>query len=115
MDRTLRRETERLTALRSRPCLAAPTSLLDRHAEEVERRLSALRRTLTSRLDVESAALGRLGAQVRALSPAATLARGYAVVQRADASVVRSPKDVRPGEPLRLRVAGGDIAAQVAR
>ncbi|MCV2396400.1 exodeoxyribonuclease VII large subunit [Actinotalea sp. M2MS4P-6] len=113
LDRMLHRESERLAALRSRPALAAPTSLLDRHAEDVERRRSALRRGLAAVLDTESAALGRLTAQVTALSPAATLARGYAVVQRADGAVVRSPAEVNEGERLRLRVAEGEIAADV--
>jgi exodeoxyribonuclease VII large subunit len=51
---------------------------------------------------------------VLSLSPAATLERGYAVVQRADGVVVRSPAQAVPGTPLRVRVAHGEIAA-VAR
>jgi exodeoxyribonuclease VII large subunit len=52
---------------------------------------------------------------VAALSPAATLERGYAVVQKAaDGTVVRDPAEVAAGDPLRLRVAGGSVDA-VAR
>jgi exodeoxyribonuclease VII large subunit len=50
---------------------------------------------------------------VRALSPAATLERGYAVVQRADGVVVRTPGDVAAGDRLRVRLADGELAATV--
>ena len=46
-----------------------------------------------------------------ALSPQATLERGYAVVQQADGAVVRDPADVALTEPLRIRVAGGELRA----
>lgn len=115
VDRMLRREAERLAALRSRPALAAPLTLVDRHGEDVARRLAAIRQGLDRVLDAGAAELGRLHAQVTALSPAATLARGYAVVQRPDGAVVRRPEDVSAGDPLRLRVAHGEIAATVDR
>ena len=54
-----------------------------------------------------------LSAQVRALSPAATLDRGYAVVQRANGHVLRDPAEVAEGDPLRIRVARGEVAARV--
>jgi exodeoxyribonuclease VII large subunit len=41
------------------------------------------------------------------------LDRGYAVVQKADGAVVRSPADVSAGEALRVRLARGEIAARV--
>ena len=67
------------------------------------------------RVDAATAELAHTTARVRALSPAATLERGYAVVQRDDpaATVVRSPADVSDGDPLRIRLAEGEIAAKV--
>ena len=50
----------------------------------------------------------------RALSPAATMRRGYAIVQRTDGHVVRAPADVNEGDALRLRLAEGELAARVA-
>ena len=47
-----------------------------------------------------------------ALSPQATLDRGYAVVQHADGSVVRDPGDVALTEQLRIRVAAGELQAR---
>lgn len=113
VDRLLRRETERLAALRSRPVLARPEAMLERHGEEVTRLADAARRSLESVVVAQTAAIGRLSAQVRALSPAATLARGYAVVQRTDGAVVRRPAEVAAGDALRVRLAEGEISAAV--
>jgi len=72
-----------------------------------------LTRALEDRLVRDRLAVAHARAQVTALSPGATLARGYAVVQRADGAVVRSPADAAVGERLRLRLATGEIAAVV--
>jgi exodeoxyribonuclease VII large subunit len=52
---------------------------------------------------------------VSALSPAATLERGYAVVQRADGALVRNPAEVADDERLRVRLAGGRLPVRVDR
>src|SRR5699024_7553084 len=53
-----------------------------------------------------------LGRQVRALSPLATLERGYAVVQDADGTIIRSPDQPEIGQALSVRVAGGRFGAE---
>ncbi len=108
----LDRERHRLEALRSRPVLAQPElAIVDPRAGDVARDLQRARLALRHRLDRALDELGHTRARVRALSPAATLDRGYAVVQRADGLVVRSPDDVAAGDPLRIRLAEGDLAA----
>ncbi|KQX69424.1 exodeoxyribonuclease VII large subunit [Angustibacter sp. Root456] len=102
-----------LDHLRSRPVLAAPTTMVDQRREEVLAACSRARTAVSARLDRAADSVVHLAAQVRALSPAATLERGYAVVQRDDGAVVRSPDDVRAGEHLRLRVAQGEVRATV--
>ena len=52
-------------------------------------------------------------ARVTALSPAATLQRGYAVLQTDAGAVVRRPADVAAGDRLRARLAEGELAVQV--
>jgi exodeoxyribonuclease VII large subunit len=104
-------EQAALTHLRSRPVLASPTTMVDQRRDEVLAVRSRARTALGSRLDRAADSVTHLAAQVRALSPAATLERGYAVVQREDGAVVRSPDEVAAGERLRLRVARGDLHA----
>jgi exodeoxyribonuclease VII large subunit len=52
---------------------------------------------------------------VVALSPAATLERGYAVLQHEDGTVVRTGDEVTDGEKLRARVAEGQFTVRVQR
>ena len=74
----------------------------------------AVRRAVDQVILHEHTRVTGLAAQLRSLSPAATLDRGYAVVQTPDGTVVRSPDDTRTGELLRIRVTRGELAATVA-
>ncbi|HET8658952.1 MAG TPA: exodeoxyribonuclease VII large subunit [Micromonosporaceae bacterium] len=110
----LEREQHRLDALRTRPVLARPEAALQGHAEEVAALRDRAARCLGHRLERAGTELHHTLARLRALSPAATLARGYAVVQRASGEVVRRPGDVAAGERVRVRLAEGELAATVA-
>ncbi len=107
------RERAGLDALRSRPVLARPTTLVDVREHDVHRARDTARHSLDLLLSRAAGQTERLAAQVRALSPAATLERGYAVVQRGDGAVVRDPSEVAAGDPLRVRVARGELRAVV--
>nr|WP_246117422.1 exodeoxyribonuclease VII large subunit [Cellulomonas composti] len=113
LGQRLAREQAQLDHLRSRPVLARPQSLVEQHETRVLALREGARRALHHALAQGVTEVRGLAAQVRALSPAATLDRGYAVVQRGDGHVVRAPDEVSPDEPLRLRVARGEIAARV--
>jgi exodeoxyribonuclease VII large subunit len=118
LDRAVRamidREQQRLDALRSRPSLARPTTRVDTLAEQVSALRQRARRTVGHRLDRADTELHHVLARLRALSPAATLERGYAIVQRADdGAVLRDPAQVADGDALRLRLAGGELPARV--
>ena len=86
--------------------------VFDRRREALantHRRLDAAPRLLVERrrgrLDVSA---GKL----RALSPQATLERGYAIV-RGEAGVLRQAPDVQPGDPVDVQLARGGFAARV--
>ncbi|WP_370248923.1 exodeoxyribonuclease VII large subunit [Nocardioides sp.] len=110
---TLARERTGLAALRSRPVLADPATLLGRRAEEVAALRDRMRRSLQHRLDRAHDDVGHQRARVRALSPLATLERGYAVLQDADGVVVTSVSALAAGAPVRVRVADGRVHADV--
>jgi exodeoxyribonuclease VII large subunit len=57
--------------------------------------------------------LAGLEAQVRALDPARTLARGWSITRDADGRVVRSPDDVRTGDALVTTLAEGELHSEV--
>ena len=112
----VRRERDALASLRSRPSLADPMMALNRHREEGDRAAVSIRRDISHLLQRESQHVRGLRAQVSALGPSATLARGYAVVQvlprdGSEPEVVTSIDQTPPGSQLRIRVSDGSITA----
>ena len=88
-----------------------------RRALERERqRITATRERLTRApalaLERRRAALDHTAARLQALSPRATLERGYSIVRAGDA-IVRSTTAVAPGDALRVEVADGSFGARV--
>ncbi|CDQ45678.1 exodeoxyribonuclease VII large subunit [Mycolicibacterium neoaurum] len=111
----VRREAHIIEGLRSRPVLAHPLRALDARAEEIERARTTARRDINRMIAVQTDRLEHLSARLSTLGPAATLARGYAVVQVLDGSssgqVLRSTADASAGTRLRVRVADGAVTA----
>ncbi len=108
------REQHTLTQLRSRPVLARPLEAVTARATEIHRARAAGRRDITRLLTAESDRVGHLSARLSTLGPAATLARGYAVVQTLSGvapHVLHSVADAPAGTRLRVRVADGAITA----
>jgi exodeoxyribonuclease VII large subunit len=109
----LRHEQAQLTALRARPCLAQPYTLVDARTDEVTGLVDRSRRTLGHRLDRGADDVAHARARVRALSPLETLRRGYAVLQGADGRVVTSVDDAPRGTSLTARVTDGRLDLDV--
>jgi exodeoxyribonuclease VII large subunit len=107
------REQTGLDTLRSRPALAAPSSLIDARLDEAGLLRERARRSLGHTLDRAADDIGHQVARARALSPLATLRRGYAVVQDADGHAVTSVAALAPGEAVTARVADGRVHAVV--
>jgi exodeoxyribonuclease VII large subunit len=108
------REQRALAQLRSRPVLAEPLTALTARADEIHRSRLAIRRDITRLAATETERIGHLSARLATLGPAATLARGYAVVQavgQSESQVLRSVDDAPAGTRLRVRVADGAVAA----
>lgn len=78
-------------------------------SQELTRMGTSMRRAITRRIDHGRSDLAHLTARLVALSPAATLDRGYAVLRRADGTVVRDPASLGTGERLDARVAHGSF------
>ncbi|MEU9702666.1 exodeoxyribonuclease VII large subunit [Streptomyces sp. NPDC047981] len=118
-DRALRtvrglldREERGLAHALARPVMEHPQRMVEQREDELDALLARSRRTLGHLLDRADSELSHTRARVRALSPAATMERGYAVLQRADGSVVRSPEEVAVDEELRARVLAGEFTVR---
>jgi exodeoxyribonuclease VII large subunit len=105
----LERENAWLKGVRSRPALADPVREVERQAERVDALRQRARMSLGAGLTRGADDIAHTRARLLALSPAATLGRGYAIVQHADDGVVRSAADVAPGEALTVRFAADQL------
>ncbi len=111
----LEREQAWLEAIRSRPALADPVREVERQAEQVNALIQRARQSVDASLKRAGDDIAHTRARLLALSPAATLRRGYAIVQQEDASVVRSAADVSAGERLTVRFTEDHLAVIVDR
>ncbi|WP_405660672.1 exodeoxyribonuclease VII large subunit [Streptomyces sp. RK9] len=110
----LDREERGLAHALARPCMEHPHRMVEDREEQITAYVDRARRTLGHLLDRAESELTHTHARVVALSPAATLQRGYAVLQKKQGgAVVRAADEVASGEELRARVADGEFTVRV--
>ena len=98
---------------RSRPRIAAAWGrVLERDRARLARSREQLVVAPGLLVERRRAALDRSGVRLQALSPRATLARGYAIV-RAGGAVVRDARAVAVGEAIDVELASGGVDARV--
>jgi exodeoxyribonuclease VII large subunit len=103
-----------LEQLRSRPVLRAPESGIERRAHEVELLAARGRTTLERRTTRAAREVTELRASLRALSPGATLARGYAIAHVPGGVIVRDAAQAPDGAEVVVTVGRGSFAARSA-
>lgn len=104
----IERETELMAGLPERLRGSLRGRVASEAGETIALRERSARR-VRALVDAGLADLDHVYARIRALSPQATLERGYAVVRTENSTVVRTPGDAVG--PLRVRVAGGEFSA----
>ncbi|MDR1768494.1 MAG: exodeoxyribonuclease VII large subunit [Propionibacteriaceae bacterium] len=105
-------EAQWLLAVRSRPVIRDPAAGVDVHAEQVRQLAARARRSILLALSHESDHVGHALAQVRALSPSSTLARGYAILSKGD-TTLSSVAGVKPGDAVGAVLADGRLEFDV--
>jgi len=103
----LQRTYSRLSALHPRTRLP----LLAQRLNEQQQRL---RRAIEQRCERDEIRLRHLAHALHAVSPLATLERGYAILFDATGQVLRSAQHVAIDTPLRARLADGELALRVS-
>jgi exodeoxyribonuclease VII large subunit len=104
-------ESTRITNLMARPVMKDPFVLISSRAEVIMALKDRSHRSFAARLKLAKEELKQIKARVRALSPQATLDRGYSVVQLSNGEILTDPKRLKAGEQLRMRLAKGEAAA----
>jgi len=106
-------ENSKIANLAARPVLREPSVMITTRLEIITGLRDRAIRSFQSRLAIAQEELQQVTARVRALSPQATLDRGYAVVQLADGSIARESAVLKDGDKLRIRLAQGETSATV--
>ena len=105
-------ETEAALAATRRRLELAVSAQLERTRSRVERQHERLRAAPRLLLERRRASLDHAGARLQALSPLATLGRGYAIVRSAG-HALRAASAVQPGASLDVQLATGSLEATV--
>jgi exodeoxyribonuclease VII large subunit len=106
-------ESSKIANLAARPVLRDPAVMISSRLEIITGLRDRSIRSFQGRLAIAQEELQQVTARVRALSPQATLDRGYAVVQLPDGSIARDSAALKDGEKLRIRLAQGETSAMV--
>jgi exodeoxyribonuclease VII large subunit len=119
-DRSLRavsgrldREQNQIQRWAAHPGLADPSALIAAELQQIKDSRIRFAKSLAHHLQLASERLVSLKAQLRTVSPAATLDRGYAIVLNQNHHVIRASAEVSRGELLTLRLADGQVPVTV--
>lgn len=105
-------EQRNLDQLRRTGALQAAGERLTREGEGIARLRLDGRRALADRLSASQSGIETLRQRLRALSPAATLERGYAIVTNPRGSVALAPDDIPPGSDFTVRLRDGSFVGR---
>ena len=107
--------TASLTGLDLRLSRQSPVARVLRQKVALQVLSDRLDKPMLSFLSRQNVRLGRAGAGLDALSPLASLARGYSICLKPDGSIVSRIGQVGAGDDVRLRVSDGAIDCRVER
>ena len=113
MQAKIDRAGERLDSIRNRPVLISPLASLDGKKQNLQLLCNRLTAAQNGRVAGQRQRFVALVGKLDAMSPMKVLTRGYAMVAKEDGTIVRKVKDVRPREPIAVRVSDGTIVATV--
>jgi len=109
----VQREHLRLAELHRRLNSRSPERLLEQQRSRHQDLALRLRHAANARIGAAAQRLALAQRGLNAVSPLATLARGFAIVTRADGILVTDAAAVAPGEEIEARLARGILTARV--
>lgn len=113
VEQFLTQERHAFDLLTSRPVLLNPSASLDSHAAALDAHCLSLRTAVDRRLNAENTALAQAQATLRALSPQATLERGYSMLRLPSGELIRDASQISKGSLIEGILANGRMVAQV--
>ncbi len=113
LGRRLGREAEALTLLASRPVLTHPDAVVEGHRNLLTTLEMQLRQGVSAVVNRQSREIAAAQATLTALSPQATLDRGYSLLRLPSGEVIRSAEQISKGALIEGILAQGRMVAQV--
>ena len=111
LTQRLSHDIAQLEQLRTRPALRSPESMVTSREHEIRMATARGRDIVERELDAATLRTAELRAGLRALSPGATLARGYAIALVDGDVIVRDAAQAPTGAQLVVTVGRGSLAA----
>jgi len=108
----LQHDIAHLEQVRSRPVLRSPETMIESRSHQLWLQVARGREIVERRLETQTRRMAELRASLRALSPASTLARGYAIAHLADGAIVRDASQAPPGAGVVVTVGRGSFGAR---
>ncbi len=109
----LTRRRQQVQTLSRHLTLLSPRSRVDSHRQRLDTLAGRLAQAMQRKLVQEAGRLAVARAQLQAVGPQATLARGYAIVRNENGRIVRSVGQVKAGDGLDVQVEDGRFPVQV--
>ena len=113
LSRQVKNARQHLRVLSSGAALKSPTAYLDQKRKTLELLNSRLVSNQKSTLDKKKQRFVGLTAKLDAMSPLKVLTRGYAMASTEDGSVLRSVRQVKPGDCVNVSLGDGSLQACV--
>ena len=113
MQTKINRAGERLEQLSNRPVLRSPLASFEGKKQNLQLLQNRLIAAQSGRIAAERQRFVAQVGKLDAMSPMKVLTRGYAMVAKEDGTIVRSVSDVKPKQPIAVRVSDGTIVATV--
>ncbi|MBD8898450.1 exodeoxyribonuclease VII large subunit [Rhodanobacter sp. DHG33] len=107
------RDRTRLDRLHARLLARHPQQRLPLLQRQLAEQSQRLRQAIARQLERDRHALQQAARTLHAVSPLATLERGYAILFDADGKVLRSAQGAESGDVLRARLADGELTLRV--
>ena len=103
----------RLRYCAERPAMTSPMNMVDEQRLNLDRIYKSMEDAVLLKAAEKRQALGISASKLEALSPLATVSRGFALAKTADGALLRSIKQVKAGDNVKIRVSDGEISATV--
>ena len=113
MNRKIKVSRQHLEVLAASPALKSPDGYLNQRKKTLQLLNNRLISAQTKQLAFKKQRHIALAAKLDAMSPLKVLSRGYSMAQKEDGSILRSVKQVEPGDKIHLTMEDGVLSATV--